>query len=410
MNGQPWTEKYKPSSSRDFAGNEEAIRILREWLEGWSRGPPRKRALLLIGPTGVGKTSAVYAVSGEIGYDVMEVNASDNRSKNAISQLLRTATISGSLVGKRGRVILIDELEGLSGTDRGATTALAAFIRETRVPMILITSDPTDRKITPLRRLCQIVEFYPVPKKVVMQYLERICRGEKIKYDREALEYLAELTNGDLRAAINDLQSVSKTEGAITIQAIRRVLSWRDRTGSIKETLDRIFYADTWESAIEAIRQADADPEELLRWITNNVPMVFPNAKSLSETFYWLSRSSIFVTRIRRTQNWGLLPYFMELMCVTKAIASTKPTPRRDYQFPEWIRQMGWSKRTRQIKREIGALLAPLVHTSRRNAYRDYILLLRELLTNKDTRSRVVRELDLSSDMVDFIIGSKRQK
>ena len=407
MREQPWTEKYKPMTSTDFVGNKEAMGILKSWLERWGRGSLRKRALLLTGPTGVGKTEAVYIASRETGYDVVEINATDNRSKNAISQLLRNATVSGSLIGKRGRVILIDELEGLSNVDRGAVTALGTFIKETRVPMILVTSDPTDRKITALQRLCQMVEFKPIPERDVVERLEHICINEKLNYEKEALEYLAKMTRGDLRAAINDLQIVSKTESTITVQTVQHVLGWRDRTEGIKETLDGIFYAEKWEKAIESIWKADADPEELLRWISNNVPLLFSNTESLSDAYHWLSRSSIFKTRIRRTQNWGLLPYFMELMCINKVVTGIKQRQHREYQFPEWIRQMAWSKRLRRIKKSLGELLSPLVHISQRRAWHEYTLLLHELLTNKDTRRRVIRDLNLPNDVVRSIIELK---
>ncbi len=407
MSEQPWTEKYKPQKIKDLIENKTAIRILHKWLEEWPSSASRQgKALLVHGPAGVGKTVAVYVIASDLGFEVTEINASDKRSKKMIVELLKTATTSGSLFSKRGRVILVDELEGLSGReDRGAAKALVTIIQETRVPVILIVSDITIQKINPLKRYCRLVEFLSLTEKGIIKQLRMICTKEKIECDDKALEQIVKLSNGDMRAAINDLQSVVTRGGAATTEAVRRVLKWRDRTPELEETLDQIFYAKNWNDATSAMQKTDIDPDELLRWISTNITLIFRDTRQLSRAFHWLSRSSVFSQRIRKTQNWKLLPYTKELMCITGSIIDGVPTPRHQkYRFPEWILQMGRSKFIRQKRKETGLVLAPLVHTSWRKAYSEYVTVLHSLLKHHATRDIVIKELELPKDIVKFIL------
>ena len=406
MSAQPWTEKYKPATLAEFVGNDAAIQAVRSWLERWPKTLHAKKALLLFGPTGVGKTVAVYVVAAELGFEVTEINASDKRSKGVLEQSLGSATVSGSLFGKRGRIVLVDELAGLSGSsDRGATTALENLIRQTLVPIVLVTDDITDEKIAPLRALCEAVEFQPLPEDAMIRWLERICVKEKVKHDKSSLEYIAKQAKGDLRAALNDLQGVVRSGGTATIDTVRRLLKWRDRTLEVTETLDRIFYAEKWNDAIEAADQTVVYPDELLRWISCNVPLVFRNSIELSNAFHWLSRSSLFSQRIRKTQDWKLLPYSKELMCITGSVAGGVPIARHvEYRYPEWIRQMGRSRSLRQKQKEIGELLSPIVHASWRLAYREYAPVLKTLLENRTRRLRVLEDLALTEEMASFIL------
>ena len=87
----PLVEKYRPKTKTDLIGNEVAINGLILFLKRWT---PRKApmASLLLGPAGSGKTSSVYAIAKDLGYTIMEVNASDSRNKQSIKDILEPAT------------------------------------------------------------------------------------------------------------------------------------------------------------------------------------------------------------------------------------------------------------------------------------------------------------------------------
>ncbi|MHA2405144.1 MAG: replication factor C large subunit [Candidatus Hermodarchaeia archaeon] len=406
MKDQPWVVKYKPQRIKDLAGNKTAISVITEWLKTWPKGIKRnQRALMLFGPAGVGKTVALYTIANELDYEIFEINASVKRSKKMMNELLKISTKTGTLTGKRGRIVLIDELGGLSGkSDRGAASAIKDQIQETQVPIILITSDISNSKIRPLRKICTYIEFEPITVEEITKKLRTICTKESINFEDTALDTLASHTRGDLRAAINDLQSLVETGSDITNQRVNALLRTRDQKIDISEALERIFFAETWKEAVFAANQTDAYPDELIRWVSHNLPAVFPDLAQQERALALLSRASIFNRRITRTQNWRLLPYSKELMSLTASIVGGKPTSHRPkYNFPEWIRQMGFSRGLRQKRILIGQSLSPIVHLSTKKAYREYKIVLKALIREPELREEIEKDLELSEELIQFI-------
>ena len=407
MKDQPWVEKYRPKSSKDLVGNTTAISKIKKWLNNWPKSITRnKRALMLFGPSGVGKTLVVYTIASELGYDITEINATVKRSKKMMGELLQTSTMTGTLTSTRGRVLLIDELAGLSGkSDRGAASALTEHIQKTRVPIILVTNDISEPKIRPLGKITTLIEFDQVRESEIAEMLKRICNQEKIKFEDSALDTLASFSRGDIRAAINDLQSITKSVRVLNTGNVLEFIKSRDQKIDLNEALDRIFYAETWNEAIRAANQIDVYPDELIRWISTNLTLVFPGLTQQAKAFDFLSRASIFSSRINRTQNWRLLPYSKELMCITGTITDGTPTPKRfEYRFPDWIQQMGFSRGVRQKRALVGHALSPIVHLSAKRAYEEYIVVLKALLKEAKLKEIVKNDLDLSEELVHFIL------
>ncbi|GIS45014.1 MAG: hypothetical protein Ct9H90mP16_20840 [Candidatus Poseidoniales archaeon] len=81
---EDWTERYRPSNSKELEGNDTQRKRIRNWLTSWERGTPNKRGLMLTGPPGVGKTSLATAIANDRGWNVVELNASDQRNAAAI--------------------------------------------------------------------------------------------------------------------------------------------------------------------------------------------------------------------------------------------------------------------------------------------------------------------------------------
>ena len=407
MTNQPWVVKYKPQRISDLVGNSKAISKITEWLEKWPKGIFRnQRALMLFGPAGVGKTIAVYTIANELDFEIFEINSSVKRSKKMMNELLKTSTKTGTLTGKRGRIVLVDELGGLSGkSDRGAASSIKDHIQDTQVPIVLVTNDVSDAKIRPLLKISTYIEFTPISDEEIVKKLRSICGAESLTYEESALEQLALSSRGDLRAAINDLQSLGETGLKITSERVNSLLRTRDQVIDITTALDRIFYAETWQEAVFAANQSDAYPDELIRWISNNMPSVFPDLIQQEKGWEQLSKASIFSRRITRTQNWRLLPYSKELMSLTGSILGGKPNAKHpEYRFPEWIRQMGFSRGLRQKRLLVGQTLSPIVHLSANKAYREYKPLLKALIKDPVQQEQVIRDLELSDEMIQFIL------
>ena len=87
-----WVHKYKPRSLREVVGNEEAKGKLAEWAHSWQKTVPKKRALFLYGPPGIGKTVSVEALANDFDMELVQSNASDYRTEDAVKRFAGRAS------------------------------------------------------------------------------------------------------------------------------------------------------------------------------------------------------------------------------------------------------------------------------------------------------------------------------
>ena len=153
-----WTLKHKPRTLKDVIGNKQAIQTLIEWVKAWNKAAPKKKAAFLYGPPGIGKTVTVEALAHDLDMELVEKNASDYRTEDAVKRFAGIASQYATLFGKK-RLILFDELDGITGTqDRGGVKALTEIIKTTRCPIVLIANNAYDPRFTNLRRYCMLIQ------------------------------------------------------------------------------------------------------------------------------------------------------------------------------------------------------------------------------------------------------------
>lgn len=238
-----WTVKYAPKDINQLCGNKGQINKLKNWLSNWFENSkhdfknPGKdgtgiyRACLISGPPGIGKTSAAHLVANSLGFDVLEKNASDVRSKSLLNSEIKSMLNNTSIMGyfkhqhdtkddvehKNGNrfCIIMDEVDGMSSGDMGGTGALSAFCRITRMPMILICNDKTLPKMRTFDRVTYDLPFRRPTETEVKARLMTIAHREKIKLDPTIIGQLVQVTNNDIRQMINILSTVSKTRKSL---------------------------------------------------------------------------------------------------------------------------------------------------------------------------------------------------
>ena len=171
----PWTERHRPKSFEDIKGQEEAIEKIKQFLENFNSGKIKKRALLLYGPPGIGKTSLVYVAGLEIKAEIFELNASDLRNKVKLQEILKPAMEQRSLF-KENKIILVDEVDGISSVETGGLTELLNLIDISRFPLIITANDIWDSKFSGLRKKVDLVEYCVIKPRIKEQILKEEIR------------------------------------------------------------------------------------------------------------------------------------------------------------------------------------------------------------------------------------------
>ena len=356
-----------------MAGNKQAIEQIVKWLASWKTGTPQKRAILLYGPPGVGKTVISETLAREHGWDLVEINASDKRSGDILSKVAGLASTQGSLFAK-GRLILLDEVDGINlREDHGAVEALNRMIKETHYPVVLTANDPWDQKIRSLRETCQLIELKRIGLRDGLPFIKKILDKENVRADEDAMRLLLEKNNGDLRSILNDLQILSSRGENITSKDVYW-LSGRDRTENIFNVLRIVFNAKTVAYAKRALGVSDIEPDMLFQWIIENTPYQIVNPKELSRAMDALAIADLFYARTRRTQDWHLVSYAYDLM--TAGVAISKKTPVTGWvpmKFPQRIMAMSRSRGVRELRKNIGLKIGSKCHVSSRRAVQQYL-------------------------------------
>ncbi len=331
-----WTERYRPISESHLEGNESQRRKIRDWLSEWQDGMPRKKALLLVGPPGVGKTTVARAIAQDMNWSVIELNASDARNAAAIRKAATQGATHRSLFHnpndkKQRTLILLDEVDHLSGGlkkvnqdklakalmgeevagnpitfkgDSGGKAELLRLLDETKQPVILACNEimglwgkGSNWRSTRDRFQKHIItlNFERASDDAIRRIARRVLKSEEIEFDAQAIEELVSRNPGDLRALVRDLQVISATlEDKLTVESIKSFLesSVRDISLEVFPGLDKLYRSSTAQEAVVAGRSIDKSPSELLNWIHWNNPSLISDKSVVRRGNQALSKSS----------------------------------------------------------------------------------------------------------------------
>ena len=244
--GELWTVRYKPKHIDELVGNNTHIANARLWLETWHdvhlHGKPApkpkgssskmdlsKKAIMLSGPPGCGKTSTAVCLLNDLGYTYTEVNASDTRGTaqkdvkegvNKLSTKLREMVTNRNLFarGIQGDVphssksaLILDEVDGMSGSaERGGVAEVIDMIKRSKIPIICICNDKYNQKLKSLRNHCIEMDYRRPTRVQMVKRLKEIAAKEGLRLEDNALDVMAEACNGDLRMVINQIQLLAQ--------------------------------------------------------------------------------------------------------------------------------------------------------------------------------------------------------
>src|SRR5881396_1561670 len=390
-----WAEKYRPKTLDEIVGNPTAVAELRKWAAAWDKDRPDKRAVILQGDPGIGKTSAALALANEMGWSAIEMNASESRNAEAIRKIatrgavLQTFTETGEFVrAKEGgrKLIILDEADNVFGReDKGGIGAIVEMIQETRQPVVLIANDyyALTRRSSSLKRLCKTIKFQGVHEDAMKNILRTIASKEGVDVTDDVLEVIVERAGGDLRSAINDLESLAVGRRTIVAEATR-ALGYRDRARTIFPVLEEILRSGDARRARDAVRELDESPEDLILWVDQNLAHEYSRPDDLVRGYEALSRADIFLGRARRRQNYGLWSYASELMSSGVAVARKGRGRGGQLEFPYYLIQMARSRGQRATRTSLAKKFAAYLHVSQTLVLDELLPTIRILFTGDE--------------------------
>jgi replication factor C large subunit len=399
-----WTERYRPATLSELRGNDSARDDLLEWAQSW---PEEGRAVVLAGSPGVGKTSAAHALAADMDWEVVEVNASDSRTRETIERLVGRASRNSTLGGGAGRqLVVVDEADSFHRADSGGARALSEVASEAEQPMVLIVNDAYEMPDS-LRNRLDTIEFRDVSKRSILPVLRDICRREDVEYDDEALEAVAEKNAGDLRGAVNDLQALAEADRRLVAEDV--VTGDRDRETDIFSFLDAVIKEEDAEEALRTSYSVDETPDDLINWIEDNVPKDYAG-EELAVAYEFLADADKWLGRVRATQNYSYWRYASDTM--TAGVAAARREPKGGwtrYGPPSYWSKLGRSRGTRDTRDYVARQVAERAGSSIATARREVLPFLAAMThhcRNRELTVAMAAAYDLDEGHVAFVTGS----
>ena len=379
--GDDWAEKYRPELISELEGNVDKINKIRKWLESWEDGKiPKKRGILLSGPPGIGKTSVALAVAKERNWDLIELNASEQRNAASIRSTasLGSQHISLSNFGSQKessmKLILLDEVDHLSGGfgeikdstinsaigelgliseikgDSGGKAELMKLLETTKQPIIMTCNEPMKlwkggdwrKNKSRFSRFAENLEFTRVSERDLTRVAKKILNSENIDIHEQGMKKLIESNPGDFRSLIKDLQTLCNgNHHYISLEMVEKLLkiSGRDFHNNIFNDLVNVYKSGSAREISNILLNSDKDPDELLAWFNWNNQSIMNNEslRKISHTMV-LADSALatkFTNRAFRSWYWGLKLSSIAILAYSK----NKNSNQIYIRYPNFLRR-----------------------------------------------------------------------
>eukprot|EP00466_Bigelowiella_natans_P015023 jgi/Bigna1/66835/fgenesh1_pg.2_\ len=368
-----WVDKHKPKGPRDLIGNNSNIKKLTTFLNDWRTAMQRKntsgikkKAVLLAGNAGLGKSSAAEVVCRSLGFNKIESNASDVRNKAHLEQkivaIARNRGIMEFMGGakKKGAggptCLVMDEVDGMSGnSDRGGMQLLIKIIKSTQVPIICICNDSNSQKMRSLKNYCEVLKFRRPTAAQIAPRIMRVLEAEGMRVERNALEQVVDATRGDIRQILNLMQMWKKKKDNLNYSDAKFKMgknSGKDFDLGPFDVIGKVFTPDFKKGFV--IRKSEpyfVDFSLMPLMVEENYLGVrrFANSpladkskradvqelEALAMAATSFSDADLCDTQLRRNQDYSLMPYHAAFTCVIPGsyLAGGLGRPA----FPSWL-------------------------------------------------------------------------
>lgn len=396
-----WAERYRPEHLADILGNNAAVRQMTDWARNWTVD---SRPLLLTGKPGIGKTSAAHALARDMNWEVLELNASDARTKTIIERVAGNSATTTSLFGAERKLIILDEADNLEGNaDRGGARAITEILKDARQPVILIANDAYGVSDS-IRKLCDPIPFRAITTSTLEKRMREICSAEQITCGSDALSAIAESAAGDLRSAVNMLFASATGKSVIASDDINT--SQKDERASIFDLVAGVYAGYPDEKIQKLSRECEEKPDTVMQWIEESAAAV-TNQNQRTGTYTALSRADIYLGRTMMRQYYTLWRYATSLMTsgVAKEFTSAGFRPR--IMPPSRWKRMGTAKKQKSVRRTLAAKLGESYSIPDSQIQKIYLDLLSRFAT--DAPLAFCERHDLDADQLTILLHDKTE-
>ncbi|WVR03532.1 hypothetical protein IAU60_000524 [Kwoniella sp. DSM 27419] len=451
---QLWTTKYAPQNLKEICGNKAPVERLGQWLKDWHKNyqsgfkKPGKdgmgiyRAVLISGSPGIGKTTSAHLMAKEAGYNPIELNASDARSKKLVENAtnIDNASLDGFFGGSgitsttvadvriNSRTCLImDEVDGMSAGDRGGVGALNVLIKKTKIPMILICNDRTLQKMKPLQHTTYNMTFRKPSPNEIRSRIMSVLYKEKMKIPANVVDELVKGVGSDIRQVLNMLSTFKLSKDAMDFDEGKELIRINEKntimtpftiidklTGpyafskTSRETLgDRmeLYFHDF--SFVPLFMQEHYLKTNPAR--TNNMTgqeQSFKQLELVSKAADSISDGDLIDRMIHGSeQHWSLLPVHAVMSTVKPASLIYGPTRSQGGAggwgpaFPQWLGQNSKQTKLQRLLTDIQIRMRLRVSGSRAEIREQYM----PLLANKIVLPLTKRGADAIDETIEYM-------
>ncbi|XP_018307581.1 chromosome transmission fidelity protein 18 homolog isoform X1 [Mycetomoellerius zeteki] len=367
INDELWVDKYRPRSYIELLSDETVNRQLLHWLKLWdkvvfkknvikpkkklpnfgkknniddkkdieevdSKGYPIKRIALLSGPPGLGKTTLAHIAARHAGYNVVEVNASDERTPDTFRQILLASTEMKAVMGAdpRPNCLIFDEIDGAPAASielllkftQGKLITKKKKKKEqsenmsdgcTR-PVICICNEPYAPSLRALRAVSVIIPIQEVSPLRLAERLMDLARKEKLNVDFNDLVKIAERSGCDVRACIGALQYMGssnlKDNLSLGLKDTRKNLfdSWRSILTIPMNKEGVLNISERIQNILKTVQNGETD--KLTQGIFHNYPEICDRKlNNVPMSLEWFQFYDLVISLIAHKQIWSLMPY-----------------------------------------------------------------------------------------------------
>ncbi len=392
-----WTEKYRPNFFEEVKGQEIATQKVKQFIEGFSfrkiKGKNPKKAIILHGPPGIGKTTLAHAAGKETNSEVFELNASDLRNKERLREILKPVLEQKSL-SKKNKIIVVDEVDGISKFDYGGLPELLMLVEASSYPIIITANDIWDRKFNSLRQKSELIQLKEIDYKTIKAVLIQILEKENFFIPDDILTKIAINAKGDLRAAINDLQAASKLTDYSGM-----ILHDRNKEIDIFNALRIIFKGKPTNEILSLFDSVNLSIDEITLWVEENIPTEY-SGEELARAYELLAKVDLFKGRIYKQQYWRFLVY--ENIFLSYGISSAKKkikTGFTSYKKPERILKIWLHNQKIAKKKSIAQKYSKCVHVGEKRALHEFPIIKQIIVSNP----KIQKELRLDEDEIEYL-------